>query len=203
VNNLDKALSSFLEDIELAVPLAAVLAHASRAGGISYDEAKEIVNDKVEEVLLVANEWRLLIPTRVEKSSSWEDRQLLCKPGESYELPGVVQYLLQNAMKTGCWDPASAVSEVFKEIDEPALGQIPELVRDLGKQAKHHRISAAQVRQICIRLSLGDWVDVLIAELKVTGIMSPKLSPLAEVSRVGSPLYELNPSLFLSKVGKE
>jgi hypothetical protein len=31
-------------------------------------------------------------------------------------------------------------------------------------------------------------------------VMSPKLSSLAEVSRAGTPIYELNPSLFLQNM---
>jgi len=46
---------------------------------------------------------------------------------------------------------------------------------------------------------LGDRVDALIAELKGSGVMSPKLGSLAEVSRAGTPIYELNPSLFTEK----
>jgi hypothetical protein len=56
-----------------------------------------------------------------------------------------------------------------------------------------------QIRQICVRVGLGERVDTLIAELKVTWVMSRRLSSLAEVSRAGSPLYELNPSPFIKK----
>jgi len=43
----------------------------------------------------------------------------------------------------------------------------------------------------------------LIAELKGSGVMSPKLGSLAEVSRAGTPIYELNPSLFTEKGEKK
>ena len=46
---------------------------------------------------------------------------------------------------------------------------------------------------------MGDKVDALIAELKDSGIMSPKLGTLAEVTRARMPIYELNPSLFIKK----
>ncbi len=203
VSNLEKALSELLEDAELAVALAAVLAYAAKTGTISYNEATEIAGDSPEEVLLLGNKWRLLLPTRVEKSGAWEDRMLLCKPGESYELPSVVRYLVQNASKTGHWVLMTAIAEVFKEIGEPAWQQMPELVAELGNQPRHYQISATEIRQICASVGLGEKVDVLIAELKAAGVMSPKLGSLAEVARAGSPLYELNPSLFIKKGEKQ
>jgi hypothetical protein len=37
-------------------------------------------------------------------------------------------------------------------------------------------------------------------KLKGSGVMSPKLGSLAEVTREGTPLYELNPSPFIKRV---
>ena len=202
MDKLEKAISALLEDAEVAVPLAAVLAYASKTGRISYNGVTEITGDNPEEVLLLGNKWRLLLPMRVEKSGAWEDRLLLCKPGESYELPNVVRYLVQNASKTGHWAPIRAIAEVFKEMDEPDWQKMPELLAELGESARNYQISATQIGQMCSRVSLGKKVDVLIAELKAAGVMSPKLGSLAEVSRAGSPLYELNPSLFTKRARK-
>jgi hypothetical protein len=198
VDRLEKALNTVLEDTELAAALATVLAYASKTGRISYSEAQEIAGDDLEDVLLLGNMWRMLIPVRIGKSGAWEDRMLLCKPGESYQLPNVVRYLVQNAGKTGCWDSTYAIAEVFKEIEEPAWQQMPGLVAELGEKARDSQISAAQIRQICTKAGLGDKIDLLIAELKGTGVMSPRLGSLAEVARAGTPLYELNPCLFVS-----
>lgn len=199
MSNLEKALSGLLEDAEPAAALAAVLAHASKTGRISYSEVMEVAGDNPQEVLLSGSRWRLLLPMKVEKTSAWEDRLLLCKPGEPYALPNVIRHLVQNASRTGYWSPVMAIAEVFKDIGEPAWQQMPELVAELGKQAIDGQVSAVQIREICIRAGLGDKVDVLIAELKAAGVMSPKLGPLAEASRAGAPLYELNPSLFTKK----
>jgi hypothetical protein len=105
LKNLEKALSTLLEDAELVAALAAVLAYACKTGSISYSEVIEIVDDNPEEVLLLGNKWRLLLPTRVEKSIAWEDRLLLCKLGESYELPNVVPYLMQNGQQNRVLGP--------------------------------------------------------------------------------------------------
>ena len=188
---------TILEDAELAASLAAVLDYAYKTDRISYDEITKIVGDKCDETLLFGNRWRLLIPTKVDKSSAWEDRSLQCKPGESYVLPNVVRHLVQNASRTGRWVPMLAIAEIFKELGEEVLPKVLVLVAELGKQASDGQISAAQIREACIRAGLRDRVDVLIAGLKAAGVMSPKLGSLAEVTRAGSPLYELNPSLFV------
>ena len=62
--------------------------------------------------------------------------------------------------------------------------------------AEDCRISAAQIRKTCRELGLAQRLDMLIAELKGSGVMSPKLGSFAEVNREGSPLYELNPSVL-------
>jgi hypothetical protein len=199
MSNLEKALSGLLKNDELTAVLALVLAYASKTGRISYSKVTEIVGENPEEVLLLGNRWRLFLPVKVEKSGAWEDRLLLCKPGESYVLPNIVRDLAQNASRTGCWAPMKAIAEIFKEIGEPAWQQMPDLAAELWREARNGQVSAVQIKETCIRAGLGDRVDVLIAELKGTGVMSPKLGPLAEVSRATSPIYELNPSLFVKR----
>jgi len=203
MNKLEKALSKLLEHGELTSRLASVLAHASKRGSISYREVDKIVNDNAEDILLLGNEWRLLLPVRTVKSAAWEDRLLLCEPGESYEVPNIARYLVEEATKTRRWDPERAITKIFKEMGEPNWEQIPKLVERLEEQARDYRITATQIKITCNELSLEDRVDALIAELKGSGVMSPKLGSIAEVSRTGTPIYELNPSLFVKKGEKE
>jgi len=199
MSNLEKALDELLKGAELASYLASVLAHASKRGSISYREIARIANDNAEDVLLLGNEWRLLLPVRTVKSGAWEDRLLLCKPGESYQVPNIVRYLVAEATKTGRWDPERAITSIFKEMVEPAWERMPKLVEWLEEQARDYRVTASQIKKICRDLDLGDRVDALIAGLKASGVMSPKLGSIAEVSREGTPIYELNPSLFIKK----
>jgi len=79
---------------------------------------------------------------------------------------------------------------------------MPKLIEGLEEQAENHRIAATKIKKIFSESGLGERVDTLIAELKAAGVMSPKLGSLAEVTRAGSPLYELNPSLFIRKASK-
>jgi hypothetical protein len=199
MNKLEKALSKLLEHDELTSRLAPILAHASERGRVSYREVEKMVNGDAEDVLLLGNEWRLLLPVRTLKSAAWEDRLLLCEPGELYEVPNIARCLVEEASRTGCWDPEHATTKLFREMGEPDRERMPKLVEELGKQSKDYRIAAIQIKKTCSELGLGDRVDMLIAELKGSGVMSPKLGSLAEVSRAGTPIYELNPSLFIKK----
>jgi len=203
MNKLEKALSRLLKHSELTSCLASVLDHASKKGSISYGEVEKIVNDNAEDVLLLGNEWRLLLPVRTLKSAAWEDRLLVAKPEELYEVPNVVRYLAEDASRTGHWNPEHAITELFREMGEPDWEQMPKLVEWLEEQAKDYRITAAQIKMVCNELGLGGRVDALIAELKGSGVMSPKMGAIAEVSRAGMPIYELNPSLFIKKGEKE
>ena len=200
MSNLEKALDELLKSAELTSRLASVLAHVSKRGSISYREVSKIANDSAEDVLLLGNEWRLLLPVRTVKSAAWEDRVLLCKPGESYEVSNIVRYLVEEATKTGRWNPERAITNIFKEMGEPAWERMPKLVERLEEQAGDYRVTASQTKKICNDLDLGDRVDALIAGLKASGVMSPKLSSIAEVSKEGTPIYELNPSLFMKKI---
>ena len=202
MNKLEKALRKLLKHRELIRCLAPVLAHAAKKGSISYPEVDNIVDDNAEEVLLLGDEWRLLLPVRTRKSGAWEDRLLLCEPGESYEVPNIVRCLVEEASTTGCWDPEHAIMELFKEMGEPAWEKMPKLIERLGEQAEDYRIAAVQIKKTCSELGLEDRVDTLIAALKGSGVISPKLGSLTEVIREGSPLYELNPSLFMKRVKK-
>jgi hypothetical protein len=67
MSNLEKALDELLKGAELTSRLASVLAHASERGGISDREVDKIVHDNAEDVLLLDNEWRLLLPVRKDR----------------------------------------------------------------------------------------------------------------------------------------
>jgi hypothetical protein len=109
---------------------------------------------------------------------------------------------VEEATKTGRWDPEHAITKLFNEMGEPAWERMPKLVERLEEQARDYRVTASQIKKICSELGLGDRVDALIAGLKASGVMSPKLGSLAEVSREGTPIYELNPSLCTRKASK-
>ncbi len=194
-DRLEKALRAILGPDNITRILSQVLAYAAVKGAVSYQEIKEIIKDDPVEVLLLADEWRLLLPVSTAKSSSWEDRLLLLEDGEIYEIPNIIRYLLKGGLHKGRWDPEKAVTKLFKELGDPDGKQIPGLVRSIAEEAVNHKITGNQIKMICVRLGLGDRVDGLIAELKAAGIISPRLRSVPEVSREGSPIYEINPSV--------
>jgi hypothetical protein len=195
--DLERALSAVFGPGKTTSTLSQVLAYASVNGTVSYQEIKEIIKDNPEDILLMADKWRLLLPVRTTKSSGWEDRLLLLKDGEIYEIPNVIRYLVREALESGTWHPEKAIIELFKEWGDPRWGQVPELVRGITEEAVNHTITGNQIKKICLQRGLDNRVDGLIAGLKAAGIISPKLSSVPEVIRAGSPIYELNPSVAI------
>jgi hypothetical protein len=177
--------------------LSQVLAYGLSKGAVSYQEIRRIIKGDPGDILLLAEEWRLILPVRTTKSSSWEDRLLLLKDGEIYEVPHVIRYLAKGALHTGTWDPEEAITKLFKELGEPYWKGIHRLVRSMNEEAVNHTITGKQIKRICLQLGLGNRVDGLIAELKAAGIISPRLSSIPEVIREGSPIYKLNPSVAI------
>lgn len=194
---LEKALSGILSAVKITSKLSQVLAYAAVKGTVYYQEIKEIIKDDPEDVLLLADKWRLLLPVRTAKSSGWEDRVLLLKDGEKYEMPNVIRYLIRDALDTGRWDPEKSIIELFKEFGDPDWEQIPGLVRSIADKATDHKITGNQIKKICLQFGLSNRVDGLIAELKGAGIMSPKLGFIPNVLGAKSPIYELNPSVII------
>ena len=201
-DRLEKALGSILSVSEVH-QLAKVLAYVSRTGRISYREVERITKRDPEEILFLAIEWRLLLPVRTSKSIAWEDRVFLTLPGEIYEMPRVVRYLVENASCTGRWNPKYAVTEVFKAMGDPAHEQMFSLVERLEEEAQDHRVNAVQIKKVCNELGLDDRVDPLIAELKGSGVMSPKMGSISELAKISTPIYELNPSLKTKKMDQK
>jgi hypothetical protein len=193
---LEKALRRIVGDAEATGRLSQVLVYASLEDTVCYEEIREIIKDDPEDILLMAEGWRLMLPVRSEKSSSWEDRLLLLKDGEVYEIPNIIRYLVKDALRIGRWDTEKAIGEVFKELGDPAWERMPALVGAITEKSINHSISANQIKKVCLQFGLASRVDWLIAELKAAGIMSPKLGSIPDVMEAGSPIYELNPSVI-------
>ena len=195
--DLERAMSGVFGSDTITSRLSRALAYAAVKSTVSYQEIKEIIKDDPEEDLLLADKWRLLLPVRTTKSSSWEDRLLFLRDGEIYEVPNVIKYLVKGALHTGKWDPEQAITKLFKELGDPHWKSISGLVRSIAEEAVNHKITGNQIQKICLRCGLSKRVDGLIAALKAAGIISPKLRSFPEVFKAGSPIYELNPSVSI------
>lgn len=210
MDKLEKALRTFLNDKELNINcLAKILFHASKKGVISYEELEKVVDCDYDEVIFFAIEMKLLIPVRMSKSMAWEDRILVLKAGEKFELPNVIKYLVKEAKNSGTWDPSKAINKTCNDIKSPYLepyiklyyNKMAELTKILFKKAENFKINVNHIKEAAIESGLGEnpveegIIDRLIAALKACGIISPKMSSIAEMSKMKSPIYELNPSL--------
>jgi hypothetical protein len=193
---LEKALSDILSAGKITSKLSQVLAYASVNVTVSYQEIKEIIKDDPEDVLLLADKWRLLLPVRTTKSAGWEDRVLVLRDGEIYEIPNLIRYLVKNALDTGEWDPEKSIIELFKKFGEPDWEKITGLVMSMAEKAIDYRINSNQIKEICLQFGLNNKADGLIAQLKAAGIISPKLASIPDVAGARSPIYELNPSIM-------
>lgn len=196
-NRLEKALSGILSTGKITSKLSQVLAYAAVNGTVSYQETREIIKDDPEDVLLLADKWRLLLPVRTAKSAGWEDRVLVLKDGEKYEIPNLIRYLVKDALDTGRWNPEKTIIELFKEFEDPDWEKITGLVRSIVEKATDYKITGNQIKEICLQFGLNDRTDGLIAELKSAGIISPKLGSIPDVLGAKSPIYELNPSVII------
>lgn len=203
MRGLERALSGLLKNAPLR-QIAQILAFASATGAISYDEAQKAIDGDPEDALLIAHGQRMLIPLRSRRGTlEWDDAVLLCQPGEDYRMPNVIRHLVGLAAETGNWSPEQAVGQSLREMGEPEWGRMSDLIRRLGEAAVQYRIDADQIRQVCQESKLEDRVDLIIAELKGSGVMSPKLGSMAEALTLKSPVYELNPSLFVGESAVE
>lgn len=197
-SQLRKALRSFIK-IGSLDQLAAILAYASESGKITYEQVQEIAGNDFEDSLLTATQQKLLVPAgSVKGTLDWDDSVLLLKPGEIYRMPNVIKCLVEDGCQNGEWRPSEAIARVFRDIGEPDWETMPAVVEKLGKKAQHHIITAFDIVEVCTNSGLANKVDPLIAELKGTGVMSPKLAVVTEGVKARAPIYELNPSVIAS-----
>ena len=147
--NIENALK-YLPDASLSYPLARILYHASCSGRVSYEEARELLDDETDEVLLLAHYLRLLIPVRsTNDSMNWSDAVLVLQPGETYKMPNIARHLVTQAAITGRWDSEHAVRALFQEMGEPDWNLIPALVRKVCDEAIAHRVNGFKLDRMC------------------------------------------------------
>lgn len=195
--NIEKAMENLCDGASCH-QVARLLNQASYTGRISYQEARQLLGDDLEEALLSAVYLRLLIPVRsINDSLNWVDAMLVLEPGEIYKMPNIARQIVKHAVVSGEWDPMHAVFTLFEEMGEPNWNLVPVLVQRLCKKATDQHVNGFEIGEVCTEVGLGDRVGALILELKGAGIISPKLDSFAEVRRAGAPIYEINRSVSL------
>lgn len=197
LENLASALHLLLGGDPLARTVARVLDAAEPAGRISFESVAEAAGDRAEDALLVVWKWRLLVPVRTLQSLEWDDRVLLAEPGEIYEMPNVVRFLVEDALASGRWAPDPAIARLFRAMREPHWERMPAVVRRMRQRSSDYRINGDRIVEICKELGVGDRMDAMIGGLKGSGVMSPYMASRARMAQERSPIYEMNPSLFI------
>ncbi|MBM3132756.1 MAG: hypothetical protein FJZ95_06975 [Chloroflexi bacterium] len=197
VGNLAGALHYLMGGDPLAGAVARSLSKAVPSGRITFKEITALCGGGAEDAVLVAWKWRLLVPVRTLKSHEWDDRMLLVESNEVYEVPNIVRFLVEDALAGGGWKPDAALARLFRVMKEPRWERMPRVIRRMRQRSKGYRIDGDQIREVCCELGMGDRMDAMIGGLKGSGVMSPQMAARAEMARASSPIYEMNPSLFV------
>jgi len=192
IGNLEEAFKERFpgEDVE---PIAEILSIAAEKGSVVYDEL-DMREDVKDDLLLLLEKERLLIPVRTSRALAWEDRVILFRRGEVFEMPNVIGHLMRYVEKTGEWDPDHAVRRYLEEIGEKAPEEILSLFNRVKGDARDYRITPEAILRASEELNLTAEMGRIIAELKGGGIISPCLR---DPSRL---LYEINQSLVIKEI---
>jgi hypothetical protein len=197
IENLEKALDSFMDEDPPVSDLARILFHASHDDRVHYQDLSSAACGSVDEALLALWEWKLVIPVRSSRCSEWDSRILSADPEELYEMPNISKALVKKGIETGKWDSPSAILDLFEYMGEPEWEKMPALIRSIKKNTVHNSISGVQIGVLCTRNGLKDKTGAMIAILKGAGVISPKLAAIKQTIKAGSPVYEFNPSVYV------
>ena len=99
-----------------------------------------------------------------------------------------------RSARCGEWDSRKAIFDLFKVMGEPDWERIPDLVLEIRNACVHHTVNGARIGAACVHCGLAGKTGAMIAVLKGSGIISPKLMALSGTAR--SPLYEFNPCVY-------
>lgn len=170
-------------------PLVETLLLAAEKDKIHNNELK-IPESVKEDLLILLERERVLIPFETSRTIAWEDRVLTFKPREAYEAPHVIKHLLNRAEETGELDPHYAFKKYLGEIGEPEPDTMTMFFDHVLHNVENGRISAGTLSKIAEELSLEHRMGTIIAELKGGGVISPCLRDPSTLS------YQVNPFLL-------
>ena len=196
MENLEKALKSFITEDILVSDLACILSCFSHCDRVDYRELASVTRGHVDEALLALWEWKLVIPVRSSRCSEWDSLIFLAEPEESFEMPNISKILVEKGMEAGRWNSRSAILDLFQRMGEPEWEKMPDLILSIKNHAVHNTINGAGIGALCTQNGLNHKTGALIAVMKGAGIISPKLAAIGPVAKSRSPLYEFNPSVY-------
>ncbi|MDY6903295.1 MAG: hypothetical protein SWH61_01295 [Thermodesulfobacteriota bacterium] len=195
-DNIQKALMTLLGDEPFVGSLAALLEQCRRQNGVTFRDVFCIAGNDAPEILLLAWDWKLLVPRQSLQCAEWDDRIMRFNPGEKYDMPNIVSFLIESAVADGIWDVETAVTDLYLHMGEPAYQKMPDLIREITRRNRNGAINAAEIHAACLKADIKDRTGTMIAILKGGGVISPKLVTASPDEKKVSPIYEVHPALF-------
>ncbi|MCK5835712.1 MAG: hypothetical protein KAH09_00475 [Desulfobacula sp.] len=199
MKNLQAVLFPILKDDIHLSDMCSLLVTAWENDVCRFEAFSAIAGEAINDLLLELWEWKLIIPVRSSKCGEWDSRILLAAPGEVFEMPNISRVLMGQAIKTGEWDSRQAIVDLFKVMGEPDWEKIPDLVLEIKNACVYHTVTGARIGAACVHNGLAGKTGAMIAILKGSGIISPKLMALSGTAT--SPLYEFNPCVYAELEG--
>jgi hypothetical protein len=195
-------LSGFIKENEFAEPLARGMLLFLENETVAFDRLKALFGPDYVDILLLAFDWKLIIPLIPSKTCAWEDLAVSGISAPLYTMPKAVFYVLQEAMNKGIWDVDMGLKIMFETLDISVTpDKMVELVEELFNREKFMCVSARDIDIACRTVGLPGFADQVIAILKGVGIISPKLGYLGKSKPSLGPLYDVNPSLGKKLIG--
>lgn len=195
IHSLEQALSFVQQDD--AHELALVLACFRQVHALPQAEIEQVLEQDTGEVLLTAFSWRLLIPAPGPRASmAWEEAEAVMHHRTVWKQPPVISHLVQRACTTGCWQPERTLpfTSSTMTLNLKAMTDFIEYTR---QYAPGYIISANLLRAALHESGIDPDLEKVIIDFKAAGVLSPRLSSLSDAARHRSPLYEINPSVFI------
>jgi hypothetical protein len=200
--NIESALASLIGTDPLVPQLSRVLDKCRRAGGVRFREIEAIAGAEARELILLAWEFRLLIPRQTGRCAEWDDRVMRFAAEEIYDTVHVVDYLLSSAAGSGAWNLDAACGDLYADMGDPESPKMPRLIRRVAELSENRRISAAKIHLCAREAGITNQTGAVIAILKGGGVISPKLLSVSPAEKSGNPIYEVHPVL-IAEVHKE
>lgn len=196
VENILKALSKFMDEQELTGPLSRALSLFLDDRIVSAGNLRSVLGEDYIDTMLLAFEWKMIIPFSPTKTCAWEDRLLVSISSDRYEIPEAVLYVVREAAVQAEWRVEKGLIKLFYDTEtvihpDKMLG----IFRKIVDSSKFGTVSGRDIVHCCREQGLPGAADQIIAVFKGLGIISPKLSPVGMISLGSGPLYEVNPSL--------
>lgn len=168
-----------------------------KAQAAMQGELAEVLDQDTADVLLTAYSWRLLIPAPDSGSSmAWEEAKPDMRPSCVWKQPPIIRHLVQAGRSTGRWQPERILPLVLSSLP-PSPETMTAFIDYVRQYAQGCVLSANLLGAALHEAGIPAGLERLIIGFKAAGVISPKLSSLSEAVRHRSPLYEINPSVFI------